>query len=70
MATGGLRLTQLLRPNWRLLLVAFAAMLVQAASDVLEPWPLKIVFDHVLGSKRVPPWLSAWMADGHDRIHV
>src|SRR4029079_9085686 len=24
----------------------------------LEPWPLKIVFDNVLGSKRMPDWLA------------
>ena len=30
----------LLRPYWQLLAVAFAAMLVEAGADLLEPWPL------------------------------
>ena len=61
MAAGSLRLTRLLRPYWKLMAVAFAAMLVQGAADVLEPWPLKVVFDYVLGSKPVPQWLSRWV---------
>ena len=32
MAPGGLSLTQLLRPHWKLLAVAFAAMVVQSAA--------------------------------------
>ena len=61
MAARSLSLARLLRPHWRLLAVAFAAMLVQSAADLLEPWPLKIVFDYVLGSKKMPPWLAEWM---------
>jgi ATP-binding cassette, subfamily B, bacterial len=65
-----LNIPRLLRPYWKLLAIAFGAMLVAAAADLLEPWPLKVIFDYVLGSKRVPPWLSAWIVDGHDRIVV
>src|SRR5688572_18540604 len=61
MAAGGLNLARLLRPYWKLLAVAFGAMLIQAGADLLEPWPLKVIFDHVLGSKPMPQWLSAWM---------
>ena len=70
MAAGRLSLTRLLRPYWKLVAVAFGAMLVEGAADVLEPWPLKVIFDYVLGSKRMPPWSSAWLADGHDRLAV
>ncbi len=28
-------------------------------TDLLEPWPLKIVFDHVFGSKSLPGWLAS-----------
>lgn len=48
---------RLLRPHWRLLAVAFVAMLLAAGADLLEPWPLKIVFDYVIGSKPPPAWL-------------
>ena len=61
MAARSLSLIRLLRPHWRLLVVAFTAMLVQSAADLLEPWPLKVVFDYVLGSKKMPPWLAERM---------
>jgi subfamily B ATP-binding cassette protein MsbA len=61
MAVRSLSLIHLLRPHWKLLAVAFAAMLVQSAADLLEPWPLKVVFDYVLGSKQMPGWLAEWL---------
>jgi subfamily B ATP-binding cassette protein MsbA len=69
-AARRLNLARLLRPYWKLLAVAFGAMLVEGGADLLEPWPLKVIFDYVLGSKRVPPWLNAWLLGGHDRIAV
>jgi ATP-binding cassette, subfamily B, bacterial len=68
MRTRRLSLTRLLGPHWRLLAIAFGAMLVEGAAALLEPWPLKVIFDHVLGSKRPPGWLAAWMTDGDDAI--
>jgi subfamily B ATP-binding cassette protein MsbA len=61
MANRSLSLVRLLRPHWKLLAVAFVAMLLQSAADLLEPWPLKVVFDYVLGSKRMPDWLAEWL---------
>ncbi len=61
---------RLLRPYWKLLACAFAAMLIEGGADLLEPWPLKVIFDYVLGSKRIPPWLSGSMIDSHDRLTV
>src|SRR5205085_4899979 len=37
-------LPPLLRPYWRLLAIAFAAMLVEVVASLLDPWPLKIIF--------------------------
>jgi subfamily B ATP-binding cassette protein MsbA len=68
--TRGLNLTRLLRPYWILLTAAFGAMLLEGGADLLEPWPLKVIFDYVLGSKRIPPWLDTWMLGGHDRLAV
>lgn len=59
---------RLLRPHWKLLAVAFGAMLVESAASLAEPWPLKVIFDHVLGSKPPPGWLSAWLGAGTDRL--
>ncbi|HEU4787014.1 MAG TPA: ABC transporter ATP-binding protein [Gemmatimonadaceae bacterium] len=61
-------LLRLLRPYRIPLGVAFAAMLVESAADLLEPWPLKIVLDYVIGSKPMPSWLAAWPALTRDRL--
>ena len=64
MAPRRLNWLQLLRPYWRPLAIAFSAMLIQAGVEILEPWPLKIIFDHVLGSRPLPAWMAAWIGDG------
>ena len=53
-----IRITDLLYPHWGTLALAFIAVLGESITDLLEPWPLKIVFDHVFGSKRLPGWYS------------
>jgi ABC-type multidrug transport system fused ATPase/permease subunit len=68
MAARSLSLVHLLRPYWKLEAIAFAAMFMQGAADLLEPPPLKVIFDYVLGSKAMPSWLSASMPGGHDPI--
>lgn len=62
MGVHSLRLVALLRRYWKLLTVAFLAMVVEGAADLLDPWPLKIIFDYVLGSKRAPSWLAGWLS--------
>ena len=54
-----IQITHLLRPHWKALAVAFVAVIAESATDLLEPWPLKIIFDYVLSSKRMPEWLAA-----------
>ena len=66
MASQRLSVTGLLAPYWKSLAVAFAAMLIAGAAALLEPWPLKIVFDHVIGSKAPPPWLLGWVTSEND----
>jgi len=53
------QITDLLRPHWKTLTVAFVAVIAESATDLLDPWPLKVVFDHVLGSKPTPPWMTS-----------
>ena len=53
------KLSYLLRPHWPQLTLAFVAVIGESVTDLLEPWPLKIVFDNVLGSKPLPKWLAA-----------
>jgi subfamily B ATP-binding cassette protein MsbA len=59
---GRLRLPQirsLLRPHGKTLFVAFLAVLIETGADVLEPWPIKVVVDNVLQSKKLRPGLGA-----------
>ncbi|HEX9413386.1 MAG TPA: ABC transporter transmembrane domain-containing protein, partial [Ktedonobacterales bacterium] len=48
-----------LRPYWRVALLALLTMIVQTGMDLLVPWPLKIVFDSVLGAHHLPAPLRA-----------
>jgi ATP-binding cassette, subfamily B, bacterial len=63
-------LYRLLRPYWKAGVVALLAMLLESAADLLEPWPLKIVLDYVIGSKRAPAWLAAWTVDLPARLRL
>ncbi len=55
-----INLAHLLRPHWKGLAVALLAVLGITAADVMQPWPLKIVLDYVLGGRRMPPWLASF----------
>src|SRR5205807_8086238 len=66
-----IRITDLLFPHWFTLTLAFIAVIGESITDLLEPWPLKIVFDYVFGSKRMPDWLAgivSWI--GVDKFSV
>ena len=52
------KLAYLLRPHRGVLALAFLAVLGEAITDLLEPWPLKIVFDYVFGTKHLPVWMT------------
>lgn len=67
----GLSIIDFLRPHWKALTLALLAVAGEAATDLLEPWPLKIVLDYLLQSKRPPGWMSAmvgWI--GQDKLAV
>jgi ATP-binding cassette subfamily B protein len=55
----GLSLRRILRRSWRGLSVAFVAVMIEGGTDLLDPWPLKLVFDSVVGSKPAPRWFAA-----------
>src|SRR5712671_5487726 len=59
MSQKKIRIIDLLYPHWGTLSLAFIAVLGESITDLLEPWPLKIVFDYVFGSKRMPNWLAS-----------
>ena len=43
-------------------------MFVSSATDLLEPWPLKVIFDHVIGAKPMPAWIAQWPVISADRL--
>src|ERR1700719_3928086 len=53
-----LKIVDLLRPHWTALTLAFVAVLGETLTDVLEPWPVKIVVDNLLQHKRLPNWIG------------
>src|SRR3981081_1109147 len=66
-----IRIADLLFPHWFTLTLAFIAVIGETVTDLLEPWPLKIVFDYVFGSKRRPAWLAGvvgWI--GTDKFSI
>ena len=52
------RFAPYLRPVRGMLAAGLAASVVQAAMAWLEPWPLKLIFDNVIGSQPLPAWLG------------
>jgi len=62
----------LLRPHWRAITLALVAVAGEICADLLEPWPLKMVIDYVLQSKKMPNWLAEAVGKvaGHEPIAV
>jgi ATP-binding cassette subfamily B protein len=55
----GINLVKLLRPYSGSLGIALFAVVGEGLTGLLDPWPLKIVFDSVSGSKAIPSWLAS-----------
>ena len=67
-----LRVAQLVRPYWKTLSIAAVAVVGVTLTDILEPWPVKIVVDSVLQSKPLKGWFgeAAFRVFGHDALAV
>jgi ATP-binding cassette, subfamily B, bacterial len=66
-----IRITDLLFPHWPSLTLAFIAVIGESVTDLLEPWPLKVVFDYVFGSKHMPDWLASIVGFiGTDKLSI
>jgi ATP-binding cassette subfamily B protein len=57
------QMANLLRPHSKTLIFAVVAVLGETFTDLLEPWPLKIVVDNLLQSRPLPHWLDAVVSD-------
>lgn len=56
-ASQHLHVGDLLRPHWKALTLAFVAVIGETATDILEPWPIKVVIDNIVQHKPLPHWL-------------
>jgi ATP-binding cassette subfamily B protein len=61
--SGKLRITSILRPHWKALTIALLAVLGETLADVLEPWPIKLIIDNVLQSKKLPSGWGSFVAE-------
>jgi ATP-binding cassette, subfamily B, bacterial len=62
-----LSIIDVLRPHWKAMAMALVAVAGAAATDLLEPWPIKIVLDYVLQSRPLPGWMVVvvgWIGEG------
>src|SRR6476660_3627521 len=48
-----LSIAHLIRPHWKALTLALIAVIGETVTDILEPWPIKIVVDNVLQGKKL-----------------
>ncbi len=64
-------LGHILQPHWKALSIGLAAVGAETVAGLLEPWPLKVVFDSVLHTKKSPDWLSRMvLLISHDNLTV
>src|ERR1700674_2179771 len=57
-ASGKLKIVDLVRPHWKALTLALVAVLGETLTEILEPWPVKIVVDNILQAKKLPAVLG------------
>jgi len=66
-------ITDLLKPHSTALVLGLVAAVGEGVASLLEPWPLKIVFDDVLKAHRpVHGWLNRWVTTtaGEDPVAI
>ena len=67
-----LTITSLLHPHWKALAAGLLAVTGGAVADILQPWPLKIVFDNILKTKPRHGWLNHFVVSiaGQDPLAI
>jgi len=51
-----------LRPHRGRVTLLSILLLLEIGLGALQPWPLAIAIDYVLGPKKFPPWIAPWIA--------
>src|SRR5215471_3325561 len=66
-----LTLAGLLLPYWKPFVMGILAVVIEALTDLLQPWPLKIVID-LVGGKPMPARLGVWVTAifGTDKLAI
>ena len=54
-----LSIGHILRPHWKALTLALVAVVGETLTDILDPWPIKVIIDNVLRAKALPEPLGA-----------
>jgi ATP-binding cassette, subfamily B, bacterial len=67
-----LEILSLLRPHTKSLILGFLAIAGQSLASLMEPWPLKLVFDHVLNSRPLEGWMGRFVGvfGGNDTFAI
>jgi ABC-type multidrug transport system fused ATPase/permease subunit len=63
----------LIRPYRGTLLIILLAMMVETAMSLAAPWPLKVIIDNVVGTRKLPHWLDQMvrpMLEGGGKMQV
>jgi subfamily B ATP-binding cassette protein MsbA len=55
---SALSIGTLVRPHWKALTLALLAVVGETLTDILDPWPIKVIVDNVLQSKPLPGFLD------------
>jgi subfamily B ATP-binding cassette protein MsbA len=65
-----LRFRAFARPYRLKLVLALIATVVTVGLSLLEPWPIKVLVDSVLGTHPMPGWVPRWLAGGSDDTRI
>src|SRR5437867_3479260 len=57
-----MRLATFIKPYLTYLVLALLGALGETAAGLLEPWPLKILFDNIFGGQPLAPAISEWVS--------
>ena len=58
----------LARPYRRWLVIILLAMMVETATSLAGPWPLKIVIDNAVGRHAAPEWVVRLLGPAHAAV--
>src|SRR5882762_4565366 len=55
---ANLLIALILRPHWKALTLALLAVFGESITDILQPWPIKVVVDYIVQSKKLTGWMG------------